>query len=173
MACFVACGNDNDSVSTEEPIIEETVEEVEPLSEDDFLVVFDNGNKEENLIQLLDEENVDQDSFHFFYYDPNYDESKEGVVKTHRGVVIGDSKERVLELYGEGKCGDFDKDNDFCYELSKGVELYVESDISDVSSAMSAQCVSFVRYTYINKYTISFYFDEDEEVSWIFITKKA
>jgi len=45
----------------------------------------------------------------FFYYDPEQDESREGVTKTGRWISLGDPKDKVIEKYGEGECGDFEK----------------------------------------------------------------
>lgn len=180
--CFAACGNENAVDPTEETskevieetsgtTVEETKAEVEPLTEKDFIVKFDNESEEIDELSLLDESEDDY-SFQACYYDPEYDESKEGVIKTHRGVVLGDSKEVVEEKYGDGTSGDFDTDNDYCYEYSKNVSFDDDSGDTDVSAVMRAQCISYERYTFKDKYTISFYFDEDNEVSWIFFTKK-
>jgi len=176
LLCFVACGDksdiDSQTETTTEPT-EKAVVEVEPLNEEDFLALCANESEEINFISKLDEYGDGKMGAEFAWYDPNYDESKEGVIRTHRGIVLGDTKEKVIEKYGDGKNGDFDIDNDYCYEVSKDVNITDSMpDTSDVSAVMSAQCVSYVRYTFKDKYTISFYFDENDEVSWIFYTKK-
>lgn len=168
--CFSACGNEGVSEPTEETsvtTVEETKAEAEPITKEDFIVKVDNESEEEDVLAEFEGEN----DAYFFCYNPSFDDSKEGVVKTHRGIVLGDAKEKVNEKYGDGKSGDFDVDNDYCYEMTKNVTMEDDSETSDVSALMSAQCITYERYSFGSEYTISFYFDEDNEVSWIFFTR--
>jgi len=156
---FTACGANSNEAA------------VEPLTEQDFIVTgnvaeyFENGD----LIAYLD--NNEKAKSVSLGYDPETDESREGIVETARGIKLGDSKESVISAYGESSdSGEFDAENDFCYEELGGDVYVLEGKETPYQAQMKSESITFARYT-MDKYTISFYFDENDEVSWIFFSR--
>ena len=176
--CLAACGKGGDSSGSSPEGTGRTGKAEEPsaaaeaLTAEDFVVTYGDGSDVIDYIDRIEDKKAKgMEPAGFVYYDPATDESREGVVKTLRGASLGDSKERVIELYGDGTSGDFDPDNDKCYSIAKTMDSDVDPN-ADIPALMSAECSTFERYTYNNEYTMSFYFDENDELSWIFFTKE-
>ena len=129
--------------------------EADPLTADDFIVICPNDGITMDILQ-------DYGSGHiqFFCYDAGQDPSKEGVVITNRIVHIGDSKQDVIDKYGEANT------NSFVYQTNVVYQAMVDYDAS-LATLMRNQCNSYISYTYENAGVIEFYFDEDDAVSWI------
>lgn len=163
-AMWVSLGKDA------EPKEEVKIMAVEPLTIDDMLVSGDCVDDKEYVINALKESG--EGGFRSFYYDHTTDKSKKGVVKTNRGIRLGDSKNKVIEKYGEGISGDFDSEHDFIVEYAKNSVINDGEVVHDMTEAMKAVCYSYIRYTIKDKYIISFYFDEENTVSWIYYTYK-
>ncbi len=167
ITCLTACGSRNgisgaDDNKPEAPG-EETVAEAEPLSDSDFVVMINNETEESNELDNLD--GFESSAVNLYYYDPGQDDSRAGVLTTSRGISLGDAKEKVIEKYGDGESGAFDESNDF------GYSILVENQADDLAAQMSAECVTYVRYYYQADYSITFYFDGNDEVSWMTFSK--
>lgn len=86
-----------------------------------------------------------------FYYDQEVDESLQGVLRTARGIHLGDSQNEVIEAYGDTELFDFEENAD--------VFSNVEYDFSAVTS--------FAIYDYQEderKYNIIFFYNGSDEL---------
>ena len=131
--------------------------QVATLSKKDFLVTVSEGS--ETIDTHSDASNHDSE-WVCYYYDPATDKSREGVVKTARGIQLGDTRLEVQMAYGYADdSGSFSKRHNF----------YKDAD-STVSSAMERDCETYLCYSMEDNedYEIYFYFDENEELSFIF-----
>lgn len=149
---------------------EKRITEVEPFSKADFIVskgdakkYVSNGNYYDELKSIGSEE-----GYQCIYFDPTNDESKSKVITTARGIKLGSKKSQVIAAYGDKNVsGDFDRNTDLNYckikQWDKGEET---------NAMMEVLCKSFVRYSLKNKsYSMTFYFDDKDEVSVIFFSK--
>ena len=133
--------------------------EIPPISNSDFNVAGTiTAGISGNMINELDA--LGPEALIFVYFEPIEDASKEEVLTTARGIHIGDSKDMVLSAYGVGFEEPLDMYND---------SFYLVMD-TDLQAMMRAQCASYVSYYDANGYGIHFYFDDDDEVSWVFFS---
>lgn len=131
--------------------------EPEPLSKSDFSIESPVGNAEENVYDTMVEE---QYYSYYCYYDSSYDPSKEGVIETNRGIHLGDSKDAVISKYGEANSNVFIKQSNALYQ---DLLEYSPSE----AGIMRSQCSTYLAYQYENLGAIEFYFDENDQLSWI------
>lgn len=110
------------------------------------------GNIAEYFVVYGREENV-----HIFYYDPEYDESKEAVVQTQRDICLGTSKKEVIKAYGKGIEGTVSSDD----------ALFENWDSAAAEKLLRESCLTFLKYEGEEIGTITFYLDEADEVSCI------
>lgn len=128
---------------------------IKELSEADFVAKYD-GEKHD-ISKILDENG--EGYFQYFAFDATVDDSKKGIVKTHRGICIGNTKKEVIQKYGKADEFMVDLEGDELYQTFL-YEGYVLADL------MKNQCHSYIEYIYSDK-CIRFYFDDSSEVSWI------
>lgn len=133
--------------------------EILPLGEDDFIAEFPSENKTENILDILQNE-LGEQSFYYSFYDASVDESKEGVIKTNRGIHIGDTKQNVIDAYG-------DSNTKIVLINSSAVYQDIMAYDEAMAGIMRTQCITYVSYSYGNTGSIDFYFDENDLVSWI------
>lgn len=140
-----------------------------PLSEDDFFIPEKYWGDDEflasnngNIIGAICS-NGSTIGSHYSFFDPQVDPSKEDIIETARGIKLGDSRDKVKNLYGPGVGGPVDFANDWNL---LGLDDYLYG-------VMSAQCMTYLEYNYQNAWYISFYFDADDNVSWIFHSKRV
>ena len=134
-------------------------EEIPPLGDDDFIAEFPSENRTENILDVLKNEYGGQ-SFYYAFYDASVDASKEGVIQTSRGIHIGDTKQSVLDAYGDSNTNTVLINNSVVYQ-----ELLAND--AALAGIMRTQCVTYVSYSYGTTGSIEFYFDENDSVSWI------
>lgn len=131
--------------------------EPDPLSKSDFSIESPVGNAEENVYDTMIEEKYYS---YYCYYDSSYDPSKDGVIETSRGIHLGDSKEKVINKYGETNI------NTFIMQSNRLYQDLLEQNPSE-AGIMRSQCSTYLSYTYENLGAIEFYFDENDQLSWI------
>lgn len=135
------------------------VSSVEPLSENDYIISSATDGKNVNVLQALKDE-YGSGSFIYYYYDPSVDSDKKGIIETNRGIYIGASKSDVIFAYGQSDSLNFNKDSNELYTT------FVDNGMDD-AAVMRTQCVTYYSYFYDDIGHIDFYFDDDDEVSWI------
>lgn len=99
------------------------------------------------------------DSATYFYYDSSSDPSREGVVRTARGITLASDKNDVIKAYGNGKTVDLSSPSSV-----KAVSIVYGFDPNGVTEYMKS-CLSY--YTADGRYAIYFGFREDGKVSYI------
>ena len=99
------------------------------------------------------------DAATYFYYDSSTDGSREGVVKTARGITLASDKNDVIRAYGSGKAVDLSSPSS-----EKAVSIVYGFDPQGVSNYMKS-CLSY--YTADGKYAMYFGFKDDGQVSYI------
>lgn len=145
----------------------------DPLTMDDFKVyssTTDFDRYDNNVLSFMKGERFG--SYNFVYAnwpefsdtgrDKAADEDQWGSI-TYRGVRGGEdnSKEVVLQQYGLGIPGRFDKQTDILYKsLHKKEEIWFRD-------YMEQYCASWLLYNYENKAQIIFYFTADDKVTVI------
>lgn len=139
-----------------------------PLSLNDFKLPSEIEKKYgTNIVQYLDEHYSDGWGVVFFYNERSTGKNKFFV--TYRGVRLGDTKDKVIKLYGKGDSGSFDKNNDYRYDTVKSCETISKfGKKSDLSAYMKEDCSTYIRYRIDNKHRISFYFNSNDELTWVF-----
>lgn len=153
---------------TEKPeeAFEEIVYDLENLEKSDFNLY--NGHKcsINTITNLIDYYAVysmnasDIYDIYFFYYDSDIDESKKDILSTQRNIYLGDPKDKVIKYYGKGEDGTVDS-QDFLFGLLQ------DDDSVRALELAEQQCKSFIRYEEETLGRISFYFDDNDEVSWV------
>lgn len=134
------------------------MEAPEPIAESDFIAELPSEGTTEDMLGLL--KRYGNGRFQFFYFDATYDESKESVIKTDRGIIIGQSKDEVIEAYGEGEEAEFNTDDNQVYA---GLLMTNPQH----AAVMRTQCSTYITYTYDDIADIEFYFDEYDYLTWI------
>lgn len=131
--------------------------QVAPLSKKDFLVTANEGSK---TIDIDSDDRSHDPEWLCYYYDPATDKSREGVVTTARGIQLGDTRLEVEMAYGYT-----DDSGSFSYRHN----FYKDAD-STISNAMERDCKTYLCYSMEDNenYKIYFYFDDNEELSFIF-----
>lgn len=99
------------------------------------------------------------DAATYFYYDSSSDPSREGVVKTARGITLASNKSDVIKAYGNGKAVDLSNPAG-----TKAVSIVYGFDPNGVTNYMKS-CLSY--YTADGKYAIYFGFKADGQISYI------
>ncbi|MDY2629560.1 MAG: FxLYD domain-containing protein, partial [Lachnospiraceae bacterium] len=147
----------NESVKEESK--DQEIENAEPLTDEDFVVILNNEGETKDILEVLNTE-YGEGGYYYFYYDVSVDKAGDTICLTKRSIDIGSSKDEVLLAYGEAECKKFD---------TKTNELYLEFLDNDPakSGIMQVQCVSYVTYEYEDKGTLEIYFDSNDNVSWI------
>lgn len=133
--------------------------EILPLGDDDFVAEFPSENKTENILDVLQNEYGEQ-SFYYTFYDASVDASKEDVIKTNREIHIGDTKQSVIDAYGDSNTNTVLINNSVVYQEIMAYD-------AAMAGIMRTQCITYVSYSYGNTGSIEFYFDENDLVSWI------
>lgn len=131
--------------------------EAEPINQNDFLAELPAGTDKVNIYDHMVTNGL---AIYYCYYDSSYDPSKDGVVKTYRDVHLGDSKETVINKYGEVYS------NTFTIQSNALYQTLLEYSPTE-AGIMRSQCSTYISYTYENLGAIEFYFDENELLSWI------
>lgn len=130
----------------------------EPITESDFVVELPSVGTTEDMLNYI--QSLGNGGFQFFYFDATYDESKESVIKTSRDVVIGQSKDEVIEAYGEGDIKKFRTDDNQLYAGLAAMN-------PEHAAVMRTQCSTYITYTYSDIADIEFYFDEYDVLTWV------
>lgn len=113
----------------------------------------------ENVVSVANSEGI---NCRWFFYDDKVDLFKEYVVSTNRKISIGMSYNSVVYQYGKGNEGTVDFKTDSFYNL------LCESAKDDTSDFFRNQVKTYMSYkTQDGKDEIVFFFDENNEVSWI------
>ena len=148
----------NESVKKESE--DQETENAEPLTREDFVVILNNEGETKDILEVLNTEYGE--GYYYSYYDASVDKEGDTIFLTKRSIDIGSSKAEVLHAYGNAECKKFD---------TKTNRLYLEFSDNDPakSGIMQVQCVSYVSYSYEDKGTLEFYFDSDDNVSWIVV----
>lgn len=133
---------------------------VAPLSDDDFIIEGDAGSYwgSNDISKVL----TNSGDYRWVFYDPNADESKDGVICTARGIHLGASVDDVIEAYGDAEIKTLAIQNDLIYQqvLLAGSE--------EEKNHYKENCLTSVKYHMDNgSLGIIFYFDKQEEVSTI------
>lgn len=132
--------------------------EVLPLSVDDFIITGDSAdNGKMDVIADLQTYGGGESTFSYFYFDPNTDKNEFDVISTARGIHLGMTKLEVILAYGSGEEDVFSTKHKF----------YKDVD-SPIAEQMKENCSSYLKYTPIEDWDIYFYFDANNEVSFIF-----
>lgn len=133
--------------------------QISPLGDDDFIAEFPAENKTTNILDEL-KNKYGEGAFYYSFYDASFDDSKEGVIKTNRGIHIGDTKQSVIDAYGESNTNTVLINNSAVYQE---ILAYDEA----IAGIMRTQCITYVSYAYGNTGSIEFYFNENDLVSWV------
>lgn len=138
------------------------------LTMDDFVFILNSGTEGEILFEPVND-TLRQigtiDLYAFFYCCCGPGEDPENAFVTSRGIHTGDSKQAVIEAYGQGISGDADVHT---FIPLTNVEYWGE-DSAFYYQALN-ECVSFIKYyNPENTLGLYFFFDENEKLSWIFI----
>lgn len=160
-AMWITLGED--SIETDEEILKV---EADPLTEKDFILggdaedYYEDGN-------VLNEINKDHFTYQYIFYNPTVDKSKEGVITTARGIVLGSTKGDVVSAYGEGIEADFDPSTDIIYTT---LDNTAEGNLSgeEIKGFLITNCSSSIKYIMPDTdFGIIFYFDYNDEVNLI------
>lgn len=101
------------------------------------------------------------DAATYFYYDPAADASREGVVRTARGITLGSDREAVRAAYGSPSSSGIGSD-------PAGTQI-LEIAYRKDPERVKAQCVSYdVYYTLSGSKALMFAYDSAGAVSYIF-----
>lgn len=98
----------------------------------------------------------------YYYYDEAFDIYQGRVISTERGVQIGSSLNSVLYAYNQGKVCEFNPEKDELCQALLNTEEYKAS-----GKNMEETCKSFLSYNYNDEMEMTFFFDENNRVSWI------
>lgn len=131
----------------------------EPITESDFILELPSEGTTQDVLSLLRQQ-YGNNGYQFFYFDAPYDESKESVIKTDRGIIIGQSKDEVIEAYGEGEEKEFSTNDNQVYA---GLLMTNPQH----AAVMRTQCSTYITYMYEDSADIEFYFDEYDHLTWI------
>ena len=148
----------DDDINKELNRYDEQSVQIKSISEDDFLVSGEGFNDNVNIFQYMLDNEYD---IHYAFYLQDVDTSIEGVIQTYRGIHIGDSQESVFTKYGDAKVYPFDKKEDALYNF------FIEEGDDLNAQIMESQCLYYVAYNYMDNAQIVFYFNTNNDVSWI------
>ncbi len=129
------------------------------LNKNDYMLELPNGSEPFDALEQMYIDYGD-DAYTYYYYMAGIDESREGVLKTNRGIVLGDSVETVVGAYGEEEKQLVDWDSN---DLYNGLAYY---DL-ETAGIMKGQCTSVVSYAVADVGCIDFYFDSSDALSWL------
>lgn len=101
----------------------------------------------------------DGDAATYFYYDSSSDPSREGVVRTARGITLASYKNDVIREYGSGRQIGLSSPSD-----TPAVSIVYSFDPNGVTNYMKS-CLAY--YTADGKHAIYFGFKDDGQVSYI------
>ena len=128
------------------------------LTEADFIAAGDSV-RTSDLLSYLKNTYIN-DSAVYFYYDSYADPSREGVVKTARGITLAGTKQDVIAAYGEGTAVSMaDPAN------TKAIQIAYRKDPNGIANYAK----SCLRYTSADgQYSMYFCFKENGQLSYIF-----
>ena len=128
-----------------------------PLTKDDFV-----DHQGINMCDFLDENTTGDKFFGAVFHQRLSYEARKDVTVTKRGIRLGDSRLAVLMAYGEpDEQGELITDGGFFVELATDA----------LKEQMLEECTAYIRYSY-NNYRIYFYFDVEDELSWIIFSNE-
>lgn len=139
------------------PAAGESGETPAPLTTDDFIATGNSVPKSDIISYTASQ--YQNDSATYFYYDSSSDPSREGVVRTARGITLASTKNDVIKAYGNGNAVSVSSP-----ASTKAISIVYEFDPQGVQNYMCS-CLSY--YTADGKYAIYFGFKDDGQISYI------
>jgi len=133
------------------------------LDDSDFVISGDSVGETDYDLFEKEFSTGEEDLYTLFYYDAGQDQSKEGVVRTSRGITLGSAEQDVTKAYGMGSRGYFDGSSDVVCRLAQ----HAQDEAS--REQLQEHASYYLHYTVKEKdgAYIRFYFDQQNQVTAI------